>query len=490
VAMPVRAYVVTGGREHAGVPRQSAGFGDLEASAKLQVPIPGRSLRLGMIGEASFATGSSSRGFTIGNNDLGLGGLLTIDMSRLERFPPTRLHFGAIYHWNRNEEHGFGLAPLDDVRQGGFWPPAYPPTAGTAPNINDQLFLRGGIEFSTPKVALFTELAFDDSPHAHVPHIRQLPWVLAPGGLVRLRNGLNLKGSVDISLQRDDPPATVPHLPEWRFTLGLTWRRELTLGDRDHDGIPDKIDQCPNEAEDLDGFQDEDGCPDLDNDGDGIPDSRDLAPNLPEDKDGFQDDDGRPDLDNDGDGIPDTSDKCADTPVGTMVDSTGCPLIKTAHEAQLIHTGMIRLTGIKFDTNKSDIRPEFAAVLDSVSDVLTEWPVLQIEIGGHTDSRGDEKKNLELSQHRAQSVLDYIKSKKPTLDWSKYTVRGYGEIAPIADNNTPDGQLTNRRVEFRVLNPEEMQTEIQRRMGKGAAEATPPSPGDKPPEPKPEQKKE
>src|SRR5262249_3013061 len=159
-------YVVTGGRTQPGVPRQSAGFGDLETSAKLQVPVPGRSFRLGMIGEASFAPRSSSRGFPIRNNHLRFGGLLAIDLSRLERFPPTRLHFGAIYRWNRNEAHGYGLAPLEDVRQGGFWPPAYPPTAGTAPNINDQLLYRGAIEFSTRKVAIFTELAFDDSPHA------------------------------------------------------------------------------------------------------------------------------------------------------------------------------------------------------------------------------------------------------------------------------------------------------------------------------------
>lgn len=62
--------------------------------------------------------------------------------------------------------------------------------------------------------------------------------------------------------------------------------------DPDGDGLYDDADQCPAEAEDLDGFQDEDGCPDDDNDGDGIPDSDDLCPLDAEDFDGYQDDDG------------------------------------------------------------------------------------------------------------------------------------------------------------------------------------------------------
>ena len=75
--------------------------------------------------------------------------------------------------------------------------------------------------------------------------------------------------------------------------------------DRDGDGIPDDVDQCPDLPEDFDGFQDADGCPDVDNDGDGIPDKLDKCPNSQEDFDGYQDADGCPDPDHDGDGIPD-----------------------------------------------------------------------------------------------------------------------------------------------------------------------------------------
>ena len=65
--------------------------------------------------------------------------------------------------------------------------------------------------------------------------------------------------------------------------------------DGDGDGIPDMYDKCPQAPEDFDGFQDQDGCPDLDNDADGIPDALDKCPNTPEDFDGYLDDDGCPD---------------------------------------------------------------------------------------------------------------------------------------------------------------------------------------------------
>ncbi|MEO7731314.1 MAG: OmpA family protein, partial [Kofleriaceae bacterium] len=97
--------------------------------------------------------------------------------------------------------------------------------------------------------------------------------------------------------------------------------------DNDADGIADANDKCPMDPEDKDGFQDEDGCPDPDNDGDGIPDAVDQCPNEPEDKDGFQDEDGCPEPDNDHDGIPDTADKCPDEPEDKdgFQDEDGCP---------------------------------------------------------------------------------------------------------------------------------------------------------------------
>jgi len=106
-----------------------------------------------------------------------------------------------------------------------------------------------------------------------------------------------------------------------RVGAGFSWGFNP---DRDGDGIPNREDKCPDVAEDPDGFEDEDGCPDPDNDADGVPDAKDKCPGTDkdvadnfaktkEDRDGFQDGDGCPDPDNDGDGVPDSVDQCPGT---------------------------------------------------------------------------------------------------------------------------------------------------------------------------------
>jgi outer membrane protein OmpA-like peptidoglycan-associated protein len=115
--------------------------------------------------------------------------------------------------------------------------------------------------------------------------------------------------------------------PKWRAFIQVGWNGVVSERDRDHDGIIDRYDQCPDVPEDIDGFQDDDGCPDYDNDKDGIPDSLDKCPNKAEDKDGFQDEDGCPDYDNDKDGIPDSLDKCPNfrEDYDGFEDKDGCP---------------------------------------------------------------------------------------------------------------------------------------------------------------------
>jgi hypothetical protein len=97
--------------------------------------------------------------------------------------------------------------------------------------------------------------------------------------------------------------------------------------DTDKDGIADDKDLCPDVPEDMDGYEDADGCPDYDNDNDGIYDQFDQCPDEPEDYDGFEDKDGCPDYDNDRDGIPDVKDKCPNTPevYNGYQDDDGCP---------------------------------------------------------------------------------------------------------------------------------------------------------------------
>jgi hypothetical protein len=97
--------------------------------------------------------------------------------------------------------------------------------------------------------------------------------------------------------------------------------------DIDQDGIVDQNDKCPEQKEDLDSFQDEDGCPDTDNDQDGVPDQTDKCPKELEDKDGYADDDGCLEPDNDQDGFMDANDKCPNQSEDKdgFMDEDGCP---------------------------------------------------------------------------------------------------------------------------------------------------------------------
>jgi len=117
--------------------------------------------------------------------------------------------------------------------------------------------------------------------------------------------------------------------PDYRMLFGISVAPSFdpNARDVDKDGIVDGMDQCVKEPEDLDQFQDEDGCPEDDNDADNIPDGQDQCPNDPEDDDGWLDTDGCPDPDNDKDAILDVADRCpndAETPNGYL-DDDGCP---------------------------------------------------------------------------------------------------------------------------------------------------------------------
>jgi outer membrane protein OmpA-like peptidoglycan-associated protein/opacity protein-like surface antigen len=213
--------------------------------------------------------------------------------------------------------------------------------------------------------------------------------------------------------------------------------------DNDRDGIPDLQDSCPNQPEDMDGFQDEDGCPDPDNDGDGIVDARDQCPDEPEDMDGFEDEDGCPEIDNDGDGVADTEDTCPDTPNGVQVDENGCPVA-----AEIPQT--LVLKGVSFRLGSAQLTASSISVLAEVAASLRSWPNKNVEIRGHTDNTGTPEGNRELSQRRAMSVRDSLI--QMGISASRITAVGYGQDFPIADNNTVAGRNSNRRVEVHVIN--------------------------------------
>jgi len=211
--------------------------------------------------------------------------------------------------------------------------------------------------------------------------------------------------------------------------------------DNDADGIADKADGCPMDPEDRDNFEDVDGCPDPDNDKDGIADKIDACPNDPEDKDSFEDDDGCPDPDNDKDGIVDTADKCPNEP---GVPPDGCP--KKYVNVVVTETKIEIKQTVYFDTNKATIKKVSFDLLNEVAQALKDNPKIKVEVGGHTDSQGNDNFNLKLSQNRANSVRTYLIKQGITSD--RMTAKGYGENVMIADNRTADGRAQNRRVEF------------------------------------------
>lgn len=222
--------------------------------------------------------------------------------------------------------------------------------------------------------------------------------------------------------------------------------------DPDGDGIKGDADKCPTEAEDKDGFQDEDGCPEADNDADGIPDAADKCPIEAEDKDGFQDEDGCPDLDNDGDGVVDANDKCQDKPEtkNGFEDGDGCP--DELPKAVQKFSGAVK--GINFKTGSADIIATSNKVLDEAVKVLTQFPDVKIEIQGHTDDQKPGKKatfqdNTALSQARADAVKAYIVGKG--VAEGRVSAKGYGDTMPIDAKKTAAARAKNRRVEFKLL---------------------------------------
>ena len=220
--------------------------------------------------------------------------------------------------------------------------------------------------------------------------------------------------------------------------------------------------------------------PAVDMDGDGVFDRVDHCISTPKgcvvDRYGCS-------LDGDGDGVCDGLDLCPGTPPGMKVDAHGChegaaamrntssppeppreivrppvapqPVSEPVSEAErsLIATGQIRLERVYFETASAHLLQESEASLDEAGRAIEKFPGLEIEVEGHTDTRGTERYNQRLSQARAEAVRAYLVSHF-RLERLTLVAKGYGESRPETRERNEEELLRNRRVVLRVMNPD------------------------------------
>ncbi|MCB9739012.1 MAG: OmpA family protein [Deltaproteobacteria bacterium] len=279
-----------------------------------------------------------------------------------------------------------------------------------------------------------------------------------------------------------------------RALAGLRFRPDRLPSDRDGDGLDDRDDRCPEQAEDRDGYEDDDGCPDLDDDGDGIPDTQDRCRLEPEDKDGFEDGDGCPDLDDDDDGIPDAQDRCprpaadggstvedvdgfedgdgcpdpdndgdgisdlddlcpdAAETVNGFEDGDGCPDTPPPPLASIEGGRILLARPIRFLPGTATLDADARILLGAVVRLLREIKAITaLEVAVFTDDGGEIADRLAMTQARADAVKASLVGVSGLADHAIRAV-GMADSMPVASNADAAGRSRNRRVELRILN--------------------------------------
>lgn len=219
----------------------------------------------------------------------------------------------------------------------------------------------------------------------------------------------------------------------FQHSAGLVFR--FGKLDRDGDGIEDKEDECP----DTPGLPEFNGCPDTDKDG--LPDHEDDCPLEP----GPIENKGCPYNDRDQDTILDDVDECPDTP--GLIELNGCPppirVIEEPETPEAPKTIVFEDVLFEYDSYRIKMS-EFGSIEEAAAEIMATGGTYYID--GHTDNRGSDAYNDNLSQQRAQAVKDALVEQG--ADPAKLQVRGMGERFPECTEDTEECHQQNRRVEI------------------------------------------
>jgi outer membrane protein OmpA-like peptidoglycan-associated protein len=247
-----------------------------------------------------------------------------------------------------------------------------------------------GFAFEADRCPLEPGTAPDGCPHAPLPALALASYPAAPVAVAA---------------------TTAPRAPE---PPGPTLD---PAADFDKDGAPDEADRCPMSAEDADGFEDDDGCPEPDNDRDGIADATDKCPLVAE-------------------------------TINGVADTDGCP-DKGESKVSVTATAVVIKGVVRFKTGSANLEAASLPLLLQVAATLRAASSLSVEIQGHTDDVGNAAANIRLSKRRAETIRAVLI--KNGVAPARLLANGYGPTRPVASNKTAAGREQNRRVEFLIL---------------------------------------
>jgi len=154
--------------------------------------------------------------------------------------------------------------------------------------------------------------------------------------------------------------------------------------------------------------------------------------------------------------------------IGNKMDKQAKEIEKTVPDAKVERVGegiVVEFSSnVLFGFDQSSLSADAKINLEKLVKVLNSYPDTDIQIQGHTDSKGSEAYNRKLSVRRASAVSDYLRNSE--IVTSRISIIGYGETAPKYDNNTTEGQSQNRRVEFLITANEKMKAEAEKEAAK------------------------